>query len=72
MLYHFKTHYLIQEIYILNVSAINFKQTYNKYTESLGGVFHMGRNYPHYSHFIIHCRQLCEADCIHFIFLLQI
>ena len=24
----------------------------------------MGRNYLYYSHFIAHCRGLCEADCI--------
>jgi len=28
----------------------------------------MQRNDPCYSHFIVHCRQLCEADCIHLIF----
>lgn len=63
--------YFIQAIYILNIHAINFKQIYCKYIENLY-FFHMWRNDPCYSHFIVHCRQLCEADCIHFIFLLQI
>lgn len=63
--------YFIQGIYILNICAINFKQMYYKYIENLY-FFHMGRNDPSYSHFIVHYRQLYEADCIHFIFLLQI
>lgn len=40
-----------------------------KYTESLF-FFHVRSNDPCYIHFIAHCRQLCEADCIHLIFFL--